>query len=485
MLINALIVLVVFILFILAFMLFRTLTFARPLGNVEPVGGLEVDPESVAKHLAGALRFRTVSVVDNNASGYMPFLDMQHYLEETYPKLHTQLERKRINDYALLYTWKGSNPELAPVVLMAHQDVVPVQDDALPNWTQPPFDGVIADGYVWGRGAQDCKMQLIGIMEAVERLLETGFVPQRSVYLAFGHDEEVGGTGAKAIAEWFKEQGIQPEAVLDEGGAITQGVLPGMDAPIALVGVAEKGYLTLQFTVESTPGHSSTPPRETAIGTLSKALAFIEATPSRANLDAAKLLFHGLGPILPFSQQLVFANLWLFKGIVRKKLEESPATYALIHTTAAPTIFNAGVTDNVLPAQATARVNFRLLPGDTIADVCEWVRKTVSDERVKFEPEPHFITQASPFSRTDTPAYNILVQTIRETFDGVPVAPMLLMGGTDARNYSDFCESVYRFIPLVFNSDDLKQVHATNERVSVEGMTKLVQFFAKLIQAWD
>jgi len=485
-LIPALIIVVVLILFLLAFMLFRTLTFARALSIEEPVEGIPVDAPQVAEHLGAALRFVTISVIDgSSAAGYMPFLDLQNYLQQTYPLVHARLERRRFGDYSLLYTWPGSNPDLAPIVLMAHQDVVPIPSESLPNWTHAPFSGAVADGYVWGRGAQDCKMQLIGILEAAERLLSNNFTPARTIYFAFGHDEEIGGQqGARAIANWFTEQGIHPEAVLDEGGAVVDGLLPGIDTPVGLIGVAEKGFMTLELTVEAAPGHSSTPPRETAIGILAKAIAFIEATPAPIRLDAAEMLFRGVGPVLPFGLQFALANRWLFGGMVGKNLAKNPATNAMIRTTAAPTIIHAGVKENVLPASAIAKINIRLLPGDTIAGSCERVRKIIADERVKFEPMQAFIAAPSPFSRTDTPAYHALARTIRQMFDNVPVAPMLMLGGTDARNYHEICESVYRFIPLVFNSEDMKRVHGTNERVSVEGMARLVQFFAQIMLVW-
>lgn len=484
-LLNILVILVVLIFFLIAFMLFRTLTFAHPLEPVEEIEPDELDPAGVAEHLAGAVRFPTVSVMDGNPAGYMPFLDMQHYLEQTYPLVHTHLQRKRIHDYALLYTWVGSDPELDPIVLMAHQDVVPVPTENLPDWEHPPFEGAIADGYVWGRGTQDCKMQLIAILESIERQLAAGFQPERTICLAFGFDEEIGGIqGAKEIVAWLKDQGIQPEAVLDEGAAVVDGILPGVETPVGLIGIAEKGFMTLKLTVDAVPGHSSTPPRATAIGILSKAIAFLEETPQPAHLDAAKMLFRGLSPVLPFSLQFALANLWLFGGIMRKRLDKSPATYAMIHTTCAPTIINAGIKENVLPARATAMVNFRLLPGDTIAAACERVRKIIGDERVKFEPVPGFLSAPSTFSRTDSPSYEILAHTIRQMFGGVPVAPMLMLGGSDARYFHDICESVYRFNPLVVTDEDRLRIHGTNERIEVTALGKMVQFFIQLIHAW-
>jgi carboxypeptidase PM20D1 len=481
---NIVIVLVVLLLFLLAFMLFRSLRYARPLEPVAMVEAIEVDAEKVVQNLAGALRFPTISVVDKKVSGYIPFLDQQRYLEQTYPLVHSRLQRRRIMDYALLYSWTGSNSNLEPVVLMAHQDVVPVEEETLSEWEHPPFDGVVADEFIWGRGALDMKSHMIAILEAVEHLLAEGFKPERTVYLAFGHDEEIGGHGAREIANFLNDQGIHPAAVLDEGGSLVEGILPGIKEPVGLVGIAEKGYVTLQLTAEATPGHSATPPRETAIGILAKALAFVEAAPQPTSLASAQMLFRGLGPVLPFTLQFALANLWLFGGLVRRNLEKSPPTYAMIHTTSAPTIFKAGVKENVLPASATAMVNFRLMPGDTIATVCERVRKIIDDDRVKFEPMQNFISEPSTFSSTDSPQYQALTRTIREMFDGVVVAPMLVLGGTDARNYHPLCDNVYRFSPMTLNTEDRKRVHGNNERIAVDEMALMVQFFARLIQVW-
>ena len=481
---NIIIFLIVLLLFILAFMLFRSLRYARQLEPVEMVEAIEVDAGKVAQNLAGALRFPTVSVQDGSISGYSPFLDQQRYLEETYPLVHERLQRRRIMDYSLLYIWQGTDSSLEPIVLMAHQDVVPVEESDLPEWEHPPFDGVIADNFIWGRGAVDLKGQMIALLEAVEHLLAEDFKPERTVYLAFGHDEEIGGSGAKEIAHFLNDQGIHPAAVLDEGSFAVGGILPGLTEPVGLVGIGEKGSMILQLSVDSDPGHSATPPRETAIGILAKALAFVEAAPQPSNLAPAKMLFRGLGPLLPFGMQFALANSWLFGGVVRKNLEKHPVTYAMIHTTSAPTIIKAGFKDNVLPSRATALVNFRLMPGDSIAAVCERVRKIIDDERVKFEPLPGFISEPSTFSSTESPQYNALTRTIREMLNGIVVAPSLVVFGTDARNYHAFCDNVYRFSPIILDPEDRKRVHGNNERIEVDALALMVQFYARLIQAW-
>ena len=269
------------VLFTAAFVLMRTLRFARPLPNVEAGESIEVDEAAAAAHLGEAIRCKTISFSEKQPASPESLLTLHEILSKNYPEVHKQLTRQKINEYSLLYTWPGSNPDLEAVLLMAHQDVVPVDPDTLDKWEHAPFSGEEADGFVWGRGALDIKNQLTAILEAVEQLLKTGFQPKRTVYLAFGHDEEIGGpNGAKAIAHHLQEQGVRLAAVLDEGMPILQGSLPGVEIPVALIGNSEKGYLTLLFSTELEAGHASTPPKQTAIGILAKALSRLEDNPN-------------------------------------------------------------------------------------------------------------------------------------------------------------------------------------------------------------
>jgi carboxypeptidase PM20D1 len=384
-----------------------------------------------------------------------------------------------------LYTWPGSSPALKPVVLSAHLDVVPADPASLDQWQHAPFSGDIADGFIWGRGTLDVKNQLIAVMEAVESLLARGYQPQRGLILAFGHDEEVSGReGARQIVEILKQRGIHPLAVLDEGGAVTFGLVPGVKVPAALVGISEKGYLTVELSVEAEPGHSSTPPRHTAIGILSRAMVRLESHPLPAHMAAPLGMFKGLGQAAPFVLRMAFANLWLMGGLVRSILEKVGSTNAMLRTTTALTMVQGGVKDNVLPSQARALVNFRLLPGDGVDDVLAFVRKTVGDERVKVQVAGGIAWEASPVSPSSGPVFEALEECIHETFGQIPVAAYLVLGATDARYYASISKNVYRFTPTTLAAEDLKRIHGHNERIAASQLADMVRFFIHLIQKW-
>jgi carboxypeptidase PM20D1 len=450
----------------------------------EPVELEEIEAPVVAEHLASIIQCETVSMISDNPSGRRAFYELQLKLHEMYPRLHATLEQQIFNDFTLLYAWKGKNPDLPPAVLMAHQDVVPAAPDSLDQWEYPPFSGAIADGFVWGRGTLDIKSQIIGLMESVEALLKTGYQPERTIYLAFGHDEEIGGTGTKAVVDWFAGREIRPGLVLDEGGQVSEGMLPGVDLPVALVGTAEKGSLVVELTVEAEAGHSAFPPRQTAIGALAQGLAFLEHEQLPTRLNAFMPLIKSVAAAMPFTQQMALANLWLFGGTVKNRLQANPLTNAIIRTTTATTVIHAGDRANVLPGKAFALVNFRLLPGDTIAGVCDHVRKVVDDPRLKLEVNESWAREASPESPMDVSSYQLLGRTIRQVFDNIPVAPYLVLGATDARYYHEICDEVYRFTPLAMTPDDIRRVHGLNERVSVDALGKMVQFYVQLIKSW-
>ncbi len=484
--ITILIILVVLLLFLLAFLLVRTAAFARPFQPVEPVEGLPVDAGLVAEHLGAAIRCETYGTGQGDAPNRQGLLELHRLLEGLYPRAHATLKREVVNKYSLLYTWEGAQPGLPAVLFMAHQDVVPVDPASLPDWTYPPFEGRVVDGFVWGRGTLDIKNQIITLFEAVEGLLKAGYQPQRTVYLAFGHDEEIlRGSGAEAIATVLGERMVTLAAVLDEGGSIVDGVLPGVKIPVAMVGTGEKGYLTMDLSVQGQPGHTARPPAHTTIGILAGALSRLEANPMPAHIGAVRPLFKGVGGFAPFFTQVAFANLWLFGGSVRRRIEANQSTNATIRTTAAVSMILGGVRENILPARARARVNFRLLAGDGVADICDHVRKVIHDDRVQLQVVEGRAWEASPSSPAGCPAFQCLATTTRKIFGNLPVAPYLVTGATDARKYTGLCENVYRFSPVVMDQADTARMHGTNERIAVDALEKMVKFFAELIPAWS
>jgi carboxypeptidase PM20D1 len=271
---------------------------------------------------------------------------------------------------------------------------------------------------------------------------------------------------------------------LDEGGALTGGMVPGLDIPVALLGVSEKGYATLVFKAKGQPGHSSTPPSQSAITILGAGLARLAEHPFPVHLWGIQRMMRSVGALLPFGLQIALGNLWLFSGSVRRKLQARPNTNAAIRTSMAATRFNAGIKDNILPSEAVARVNFRLFPGDSIAYVCEFVRKAIDDERITFEAVQGNAWEASPTSPDSGPAYDLLAQCIRQSFGGLPVAPYIVLGATDSRHYTVICDNIYRFTPLVFNSADLNRIHGINERISILAFKKMIQFYQLLLRTW-
>ncbi|HAF61374.1 MAG TPA: hypothetical protein DCK95_03500 [Anaerolineaceae bacterium] len=479
-----LIVLGIFILLILI-MVLRALQLSEPAYQSAAVDLIKVDSTKVAAHLAEAIRIKTISKESMLDSDFHAFPEYHQWLEKTYPLIHKNLDKETINQYSLLYRWKGSDRKLKPVLFASHLDVVPVDEATLPAWHADPFKGEIKQGFVWGRGTIDMKNHTIGLFEAVEVLLAEGFQPKRDIYFGFGHDEEISGkNGAKSIAAHLKKKGIRLAAVLDEGGMISRGLVPGVEAPVGLIGVGEKEYVTVNLTAKGVPGHSSNPPRQTAIGILARAIALMDDNPFPARPDLAIETLKRVAFLFPFSTRLVLANTWLLKPLLIKELEKAVQTNALIRTTHAATVIQGGIKDNILPAEAKAKINFRLLPGDSQETVLQHIHKVVDDPRVEVEIDMADAWGPSRVSQLDTPAYNTLALVIRQVFGDMPVAPYLLMFATDARHYQDVSDQLYHFSPVALGSEDISRMHGIDERISVNAMADMVGFYARLMRVW-
>jgi carboxypeptidase PM20D1 len=464
------------------YVLVRTIIFERSRGAIEKVEGIPVDEQQVAEHLAASIRCQTVPLDETGTPDPQAFQQLHQMLAETYPLVHQKLRREVVNGYSLVYIWQGSRSDLEPVMLMAHQDVVSADPT---EWTYPPFDGVIADGLIWGRGTLDIKNQLIGIFDAAEILLQQGYRPERTILFGLGHDEETGGVnGCKVIGQMLKERGVHLAGIVDEGGGISAGLAAGVRGPVALIGVSEKGYLTVEFTVHSQPGHSSTPPPQTAIGILARALARLEAHPMPTHLRRLRPLYHGIGRAAPIYIQVAFANIWLFGPLLKRWLVPNPEMNASMRTTTALTIINGGVEDNTIPADAKAIVNFRLLPGDSIADVLWHAKKVIKDERVHINPVEGKFNEALPISPNKGPAYEGLSKVVQQVFGNYPVAPFVMLGGTDCQHFVPVCDHIYRFTSVVMDESFRGLEHGIDERIPVEAMAKMVKFYAQLMQVW-
>lgn len=438
--------------------------------------------EGAPQRLARALTFRTVSS-DSAPPDREAFLAFHAFLRESFPLVHERLARTEIAGLSLLYEWPGGDPAAKPALFLAHQDVVPAAETG--SWTHPPFAGVVADGYVWGRGAMDDKASLVGWLEAVEHLLSEGFQPARTVYFAFGHDEETGGDGARAIAEHLAARGVRLELVLDEGGFVGRGLMSGIEAPVALVGIAEKGYLTVELRVHEEGGHSSRPPKETAIGILSRAVAALEQNPFPSRLDGAtEQMFERLGPQLPFAQRLVVANRWLLEPLLLSGLEGNPTTATLVRTTIAPTMLRAGEKENVLARQAIATINLRILPGGTVDGTLARIRRVVDDARV--EVRAGTAIEPSPMSSTASAAWDLLSRSIREVLgNDIVVSPYLMVAGTDSRHFTSIADDVYRFFAMTVTPDDVERFHGVDERISLADYERVSALYYRLLRNLD
>lgn len=474
------------LIFLIAFMLIRTFQMGKSPESVSLVERPMVDQKEVSQHLSQMIWIKSISMEGIGETNPQPFLDIHTWIEKTYPLLSSRLERTKINTCSLLYTFPGTDPSLAPVLFNAHMDVVPVEESTLPAWKVEPFSGMIREGFVWGRGAIDMKSQAVGIMEAMEGLLRSGFAPKRTILLAFGHDEEVMGfEGSRKIVEHLKSRGVQLAAMLDEGGFISVDGLPGVDAPFAMIGISEKGYLTLKLQTSATPGHSSQPPRQTAVGVMARAIALLDDHPLPTHLDYLLPTLTNLSYLLPFGLRFVIANSWLFKNVLIKNLSKSQQLNAMLRTTHAATIINGGIKDNVLPASVTAKINFRLLPGDNIDYVMQYVNKVFNDPRVEVKvDEANGGWEASAVSPVDTPAYRSLDLVTRQIFDNVAVTPFVFLAATDSRHYQSICKNIFKFSPFSLSAQEMQGMHGVNERISQKSLTDMVVFYMRIMRVW-
>jgi carboxypeptidase PM20D1 len=472
-----------------AFFIIGGITLVRMAGftsrqlQLPPAEKISIDRNAIASRLSKAIQYKTLSYQAPSGSSAAEFARLHEFLASSFPAAHARLTKEVVGAHSLLYTWRGQNEKLKPILLTGHMDVVPADSAAEKSWSYPPFSGRIADNYIWGRGAMDDKVNVLGILEAAEYLLNTGFRPQRTIYFAFGHDEEIGGNGGAAkIAEVLQSRRVELDYVLDEGGNIVEGIIPDVAAPVALIGIAEKGYLSLELKIETPGGHASIPPAHTAIGILSSAIDKLERSPFPSRLSPpVRQMFEFLGPEMPWQKKIVLANLWLFDPLLRYRLAKSPLTNAAIRTTQAATVFNAGVKENVLATSAQAIVNVRLLPGDSIAHAIDRIRQVIGNVHIKIAPLA-IQSEPSAVSDTESDAFKLLHRTIRQVAPGILVAPSLLVATTDSRHYAKLTRNVFRFLPITLGPDDARRFHGIDERISLDDYERCVRFYVQFMR---
>jgi carboxypeptidase PM20D1 len=470
---------------LIAIVSFRTIKVSTHQRAGQPVTFLPVDASGAAERLSDAVKIQTIST-DDALADPKTIAAFHLYLKQKFPAVHKALKREEINQGGLLYTWQGSDSSLNPALLMAHQDVVPVAPGTESLWKYSPFSGAIEDGYIWGRGAWDDKGNLLSILEATEALVQSGFHPKRTVYFAFGHDEETGprggAEGARKIAETLKSRGVKLDFVLDEGLLITDGIMKGLSEPLALIGVAEKGYVTVTLTATAKAGHSSMPPKITAIGSLSQALVKLEKERFPQKLTpVVRKMFETLAPESSMTNRIVFSNLWLFWPVLKKSLEKIQSADAMLRTTTALTVINAGNKENVLPGVAHASVNFRTLPGVRVDEVIQHVHKVIDDPSIEVQVSGN-PREETLVSSTDSAGYHAIENAVRDVFPKVVISPGLLTATTDSYQFTDIAKDVYRFSPVMANAEDLERFHGTNERISIQNYTQMIQFYQRLLQ---
>ncbi|WP_018996962.1 M20 family peptidase [Hirschia maritima] len=481
------------IVLLLLIMVVRTLTFKGQ--NVSDLPALPspvaINVESALHRLKQAVQLKTITINRGdpiNAERAQPWLNFHSLLEREYPKAHSTLRREKVAKYSLLYTWQGSDTTLDPLMLMAHQDVVPVNLATLDDWNHPPFSGNIENGYIYGRGTQDDKASIIAILEAIEALIARNYQPNRTIHLLFGHDEEVAGTGAEAIVALLASRNVQPAMVVDEGYFVIND-MAGFDGPVGLIGVAEKGYVTLDIVSESIGGHSSLPPKNSANIQLAKALLAIEKEQMQSHLNSEQVqnFFKAVSPEMSFLNRFFLSNTWLTSGLLNASFSNTPSLNAMIRTTTAPTMLTGSVKENVMPQRAKATVNFRIHPQDNSKLVFEHIERVVSQfEGVSVHyRDKGIFREPSPISPSNNKAFRILSALAEKTGEGARPVPALVLAGTDATFAHAISENVYRFTPVTYSMTDIAGIHGTNERLSVENFLSMIEGFSQLIQMAD
>ncbi|MCL2889080.1 MAG: M20/M25/M40 family metallo-hydrolase [Eggerthellaceae bacterium] len=443
-----------------------------------------MSPEALQR-LQAAIRIPTVSFTEYETMDFEAFRAFKTLLRESFPLFHQTTSLEEINEFGLVYRWQGSDAGLAPMAFMAHYDVVPVEPGTEDDWLQPPFSGAIADGEIWGRGSLDIKSQLLAYLEAAEKLIGAGFVPSRDLYFCFGHDEEVGGhVAASPIVECLQARGIAFESVLDEGGLVITGAMKGIERPLGLIGIAEKGHVDYMISVFGEGGHSSMPPRHSALGLASRLVVAIEDHPMPLRLTpSVEAMLRNIAGELGFPLRMAISNLWLFRPLLLNILSKDPTTNALVRSTCAATMAQASNAHNVLPQVASVNINVRLLPGDSSADVLAHIERLAARLGIeRFKIELAMCNEASETSEIGTPFLKTLTQLLLEFYPSALVTPYLVMGGTDARYYSALSSQVYRLTPTHITDKQRDLVHNSNERLDLANYFRMIEFYERLFQ---
>ncbi len=461
-----------------AVILIRTAMFRPKQSGEKEFGEEKFDREAAVTNLQQLVRCKTVSNLSPALEDDAEFEKLIALLPELYPNVFKVCTLQRMEDRALLFHWTGKNHG-DPAVLMAHYDVVPVEEE---NWEKPAFEGILENGVLWGRGTLDTKVTFNGVLTAADHLISKGFTPENDIYFAFSGGEEINGPGAIRIVDWFRAQNITPAFVVDEGGAVVKDIFPGVSQSCGLIGIAEKGMINVEYKVLSDGGHASAPPVHTPVGELSLACAAVESHPFKAHLTKPVAeMFDTLGRHSSFVYRMIFANLWCFGGVLDMICKKSGGELnALMRTTVAFTQMQGSLAHNVIPPSASMVSNIRLNPEDTVESALTYLKKTVGNERVVLTKLDSM--EPSHISETNCPAWQKVSNAVAGTWKGCLVSPYLMVQCSDSRHYDGISNHVYRFSAMDLTTEERHTIHGNNERIRVETVHRAVEFYIRLIK---
>ena len=461
----------------LAVLVIRALTFRPKPQPAADETEVAFDKDAAVTALQKLVQCKTVSYNDHALEDDGEFQKLIDLLPQLYPQVFKTCSFRQLPDRGLLFRWEGKQHD-APAVMMAHYDVVPVVEEM---WEKPPFAGILEDGVLWGRGTLDTKVTFNGVLSAANHLIAKGFTPENDIYFAFSGGEEVNGKGAVNIVNYFKEQDITPALVVDEGGAVVENVFPGVKAPCAMIGIAEKGMMNVRYTVRSGGGHASAPLPKSPVTDLAKACRRVVDNPFKMHITKPVAeMFDTLGRHSSFVYKLIFSNLWCFKPVLNMICKSSGGEMnALVRTTTAFTMMEGSTARNVIPAKASMVSNMRLNPADSVASAAEYLKKTVADEAVQIEVLES--NEPSRISQTGCESYNKVASAVAGTWKGCITTPYLMVQCSDSRHWGIISDKVYRFSAMDLTKEERGTIHGNNERIRLECLHRAVEFYIRLM----